>query len=103
MFPFRSHARQANLTHNSFNAAQGVLFEHLTWGGWGSNPRPADYESAALTCWATAPCQAQGYRNRAGFGGALTAVSRLAQGLGDLRADNPGLVLTSQVGKRRVR
>jgi len=20
------------------------------WGGWGSNPRPADYESAALTC-----------------------------------------------------
>ncbi len=19
------------------------------WGGWGSNPRPADYESAALT------------------------------------------------------
>ena len=21
----------------------------LWWGGWGSNPRPADYESAALT------------------------------------------------------
>ena len=23
---------------------------HRWWGGWGSNPRPADYESAALTC-----------------------------------------------------
>jgi hypothetical protein len=22
---------------------------HIVWGGWGSNPRPADYESAALT------------------------------------------------------
>ena len=27
-------------------AAEGVF---LQWGGWGSNPRPADYESAALT------------------------------------------------------
>ena len=23
--------------------------EWYRWGGWGSNPRPADYESAALT------------------------------------------------------
>jgi len=20
------------------------LFSHIMWGGWGSNPRPADYE-----------------------------------------------------------
>jgi hypothetical protein len=27
----------------------GSLPGRLRWGGWGSNPRPADYESAALT------------------------------------------------------
>ena len=26
-----------------------VLAVQARWGGWGSNPRPADYESAALT------------------------------------------------------
>ena len=26
-----------------------AFFESLTWGGRGSNPRPTDYESAALT------------------------------------------------------
>jgi hypothetical protein len=32
-------------------AGQGCFaFEWMPWGGWGSNPRPADYESAALTC-----------------------------------------------------
>lgn len=26
-----------------------ILKNPLPWGGWGSNPRPTDYESAALT------------------------------------------------------
>ena len=28
---------------------EGVCAGQAGWGGWGSNPRPADYESAALT------------------------------------------------------
>jgi hypothetical protein len=31
-------------------AGQDPTAGHAEWGGWGSNPRPADYESAALTC-----------------------------------------------------
>ena len=27
----------------------GIRAGHDRWGGWGSNPRPTDYESAALT------------------------------------------------------
>ncbi len=26
-----------------------LLYGNYWWGGWGSNPRPTDYESAALT------------------------------------------------------
>ena len=31
-------------------AGNGSYAGQTGWGGWGSNPRPADYESAALTC-----------------------------------------------------
>jgi len=31
-------------------AGNGSHADQTVWGGWGSNPRPADYESAALTC-----------------------------------------------------
>jgi hypothetical protein len=30
-------------------AGNGFYAGQTAWGGWGSNPRPADYESAALT------------------------------------------------------
>jgi hypothetical protein len=31
------------------NTGLGTFPQVRLWGGWGSNPRPADYESAALT------------------------------------------------------
>ena len=31
-------------------AGNGSTAARTWWGGWGSNPRPADYEYAALTC-----------------------------------------------------
>ena len=34
-------------TSGSGQAAHGPAWE--TWGGWGPNPRPKDYESSALT------------------------------------------------------
>ncbi len=33
-------------TTSSFS---GAVTENARWGGWGSNPRPRDYESHALT------------------------------------------------------
>jgi hypothetical protein len=44
VFPGASRTAKSQLAGNSATAAQ------MWWGGWGSNPRPADYESAALTC-----------------------------------------------------
>jgi hypothetical protein len=32
-----------------FRRSQGLSCGFSEWGGWDSNPRPADYESAALT------------------------------------------------------
>ena len=29
--------------------SQTLTCTYIEWGGWGSNPRPTDYESAALT------------------------------------------------------
>ena len=37
-------------TAKSQPAGNGSAAAQMWWGGWGSNPRPADYESAALTC-----------------------------------------------------
>jgi hypothetical protein len=31
------------------NKSPGHITDDQEWGGWGSNPRPTDYESAALT------------------------------------------------------
>jgi hypothetical protein len=37
------------LRNHAVGSCQSELFEsyslHITWGGWGSNPRPADYEN----------------------------------------------------------
>jgi hypothetical protein len=33
----------------SFRRSQGLTGGFREWGGWDSNPGPADYESAALT------------------------------------------------------
>jgi hypothetical protein len=33
----------------SFCRSQGLIWRFGEWGGWDSNPGPADYESAALT------------------------------------------------------
>jgi vanillate/3-O-methylgallate O-demethylase len=41
---------QAGRTAKSQSAGKGSASAQAWWGGWGSNPRPADYESAALTC-----------------------------------------------------
>jgi hypothetical protein len=32
-----------------FRRSQALICGFSEWGGWDSNPRPADYESAALT------------------------------------------------------
>ena len=32
-----------------FRSSQVITCGFGEWGGWGSNPRPTDYESAALT------------------------------------------------------
>jgi hypothetical protein len=32
-----------------FRRSQGLICGFKEWGGWDSNPGPADYESAALT------------------------------------------------------
>jgi hypothetical protein len=32
-----------------FCRSQALTCDFNVWGGWGSNPRPTDYESAALT------------------------------------------------------
>ena len=48
--PHRGVSRTEPLTCTS-PQVRGSLPGHIRgWGGWGSNPRPADYESAALTC-----------------------------------------------------
>jgi Phage integrase, N-terminal SAM-like domain len=39
-----------NRATKSQSAGNGFTAVQVWWGGWGSNPRPADYESAALTC-----------------------------------------------------
>ena len=44
LFSPEGRTAKSQLAGNSFTAGQAW------WGGWGSNPRPADYESAALTC-----------------------------------------------------
>jgi hypothetical protein len=44
LFPPEAGAEKSQPAGNGSYAGQTV------WGGWGSNPRPADYESAALTC-----------------------------------------------------
>jgi hypothetical protein len=51
--PWTAHSRVAGKTKapdRNFRAGQGRLTWVLReWGGWGSNPRPEDYESPALT------------------------------------------------------
>ena len=44
LFPSEAGAAKSQPAGNRSTAGQ------MWWGGWGSNPRPADYESAALTC-----------------------------------------------------
>jgi hypothetical protein len=39
-----------SLLTSRYRRSRAFSFEFQGWGGWGSNPRPADYESAALTC-----------------------------------------------------
>ena len=41
LFSSDSRATKSQPAGNGFTAVQ------MWWGGWGSNPRPADYESAA--------------------------------------------------------
>jgi hypothetical protein len=36
-------------TVQHFCSSQAITCGFNEWGGWGSNPRPTDYESAALT------------------------------------------------------
>jgi hypothetical protein len=43
LFPSETGTAKSQLAGNGSYAGQ------TAWGGWGSNPRPADYESAALT------------------------------------------------------
>ena len=40
---------QCDLTHSLTFQAVKLLVNGTLWGGWGSNPRPKDYESFALT------------------------------------------------------
>jgi hypothetical protein len=43
----RPEAKITKVGH--FRRSQGLAFGFSEWGGWDSNPRPTDYESAALT------------------------------------------------------
>jgi hypothetical protein len=42
-------AESTILTGIYFGRSEALIWAFAEWGGWGSNPRPADYESAALT------------------------------------------------------
>ena len=42
MFPGCSQNHTAVLASGDFR----IFIQVLTWGGWGSNPRPADYENS---------------------------------------------------------
>jgi hypothetical protein len=33
-------------TAGSFSSSRGLIGKFGEWGGWGSNPRPADYENS---------------------------------------------------------
>src|ERR1022692_4437249 len=55
------------------DARERVCARQTWWGGWGSNPRPTDYESAALTGRATAPAPREHYRRTLPADGCLTA------------------------------
>jgi hypothetical protein len=43
-----SHTR-ADITDTPTEGGMGITAGQTGWGGWGSNPRPKDYESSALT------------------------------------------------------
>ncbi len=40
---------RAKAPGNTYPQDRTILPGDLEWGGWDSNPRPTDYESAALT------------------------------------------------------
>ena len=47
--PYRCSQIPQNYYANSADRKLEFLFIDLMWGGWGSNPRPADYEKRGPT------------------------------------------------------